>query len=134
MKSKPSGKKSAPRSRRRSRNAPDPRPGLPTDPRLILKKLATLPIQTWSYKKDDPRTRHIGPMAQDFSAAFGVGDHHGIRVSDALGVAYASIQALHEIIRERAETIRSLRQELRRAQAAMRRFRSRRRKPDARSG
>jgi hypothetical protein len=66
-------------------------------------------------------------MAQDFSAAFGVGDHHGIRVSDALGVAYASIQALNKMLLDRAETIRSLRRELRGIQVAIRRFRTRRR-------
>jgi hypothetical protein len=92
---------------------------------VILEKLSTLPIQTWSYKWDDPRTRHIGPMAQDFSKAFGVGDHHGIHLTDALGVAYASIQALYGMARERAAAIRSLHREIRLLQAEIKRLRSR---------
>jgi hypothetical protein len=54
-----------------------------------------LPIQSWSYRDDDPRVRHIGPMAQDFAAAFAVGDDdRHIHTVDASGVALAAIQAL----------------------------------------
>src|SRR5207248_11550636 len=40
----------------------------------VLARLATVPVQTWSYKSQDTSVRHIGPMAQDFAAAFGVGE------------------------------------------------------------
>jgi hypothetical protein len=120
MKSKPSKNKSA-RSRKRSASAGK---DLPVDPNVILEKLASLPIQTWNYKSDDPRVRHIGPMAQDFSRIFGVGDHHGIRLSDAFGVAYASIQALRKIVRDRDTAIRDLRQQLRTLHTKVRRLRS----------
>jgi hypothetical protein len=43
------------------------------DPRAVLEKVAFMPIQTWNYRTDDNKTRHIGPMAQDFYAVFGVG-------------------------------------------------------------
>ncbi|MFH0954072.1 MAG: tail fiber domain-containing protein [Verrucomicrobiota bacterium] len=98
---------------------------LPVDPHLILAKLSSLPIQTWNYKWDDPRTRHIGPMAQDFSKTFGVGDHRGISLTDALGVAYASIQALYELVSDRNAKIGALRRELQKLQVEIRRLRSR---------
>jgi hypothetical protein len=120
MKSKPCRSKSA-RSTKRSGSAGK---NLPVDPNEIIEKLASLPIQTWNYKSDDPRVRHIGPMAQDFSAIFGVGDHHGIRLSDAFGVAYASIQALRKMARCRDTAIRDLQRELRKLQAEIRRLRS----------
>jgi hypothetical protein len=44
------------------------------DGREILARLVTIPIETWNYKGEDPSVRHIGPMAQDFSKAFGVGE------------------------------------------------------------
>ena len=120
MKSRPSKNKSA-RSRKRSEGAGK---HLPVDPNVILEKLVSLPIQTWNYKSDDPRIRHIGPMAQDFSAIFGVGDHHGIRLSDAFGVAYASIQALRKMVRSRDGAIRDLQRELRKLHTEIRRLRS----------
>jgi hypothetical protein len=60
----------------------------------VLAAVRELPITTWSYK-EDPNVRHIGPMAQDFAAAFGVGgDDRRIHTVDAGGVALAAIQAL----------------------------------------
>jgi hypothetical protein len=65
----------------------------PVDIQMILDRVAGLPIETWRYKGD--RVRHIGPMAQDFAAAFNVGpDDRHIDLIDASGVALASIQAL----------------------------------------
>ena len=66
----------------------------------ILSKVAALPILTWAYK-NDPSTRHIGPMAQDFAAVFGVGpDDTHIMTVDADGVALAAIQGLHQTMRQ----------------------------------
>lgn len=65
------------------------------DPDAILERLTALPISTWSYKTEAP-VKHIGPMAQDFMAAFGVGgSDRAIAKVDADGVAFAAIQALH---------------------------------------
>ena len=61
---------------------------------MILEKLVNLPISEWSYK-DDPNSRHIGPMAQDFYQAFELGHtNKGIATLDSSGVAIAAIQAL----------------------------------------
>jgi len=44
----------------------------------------------------------MGPMAQDFSAAFGLGeDPMGISTIDADGVALAAIQGLHQMLQQK---------------------------------
>jgi hypothetical protein len=69
----------------------------PVEPSEVLEKLASLRVEQWNYKADAPSIRHIGPMAQDFAAAFGVGeDDRHIHPVDAFGVAFAAIQALIE--------------------------------------
>jgi hypothetical protein len=61
----------------------------------ILDKVSALQITTWNYKEQDDAVRHLGPMAQDFKAAFGLGStDKSIFTIDADGVALASIQAL----------------------------------------
>ena len=71
----------------------------PVDREQILERLARLPIATWSYKADAQRTRHIGPMAQDFKLTFDVGStDKAIFPLDESGVAFAAIQALDEKI------------------------------------
>jgi hypothetical protein len=60
----------------------------------ILSKVASLPISEWSYRTERG-VRHVGPMAQDFYAAFGVGeDDRHITSIDEDGVALAAIKAL----------------------------------------
>jgi hypothetical protein len=62
----------------------------------VLEKLAALPISTWNYTWDPPTTRHLGPMAQDFAATFGLGDDDKtINMVDANGVVMVAIQALY---------------------------------------
>jgi Chaperone of endosialidase len=66
----------------------------PADSQAILARLTALPIATWSYKQD-PGSKHLGPMAEDFYDAFGLGStNKGISVLDASTVALAAIQAL----------------------------------------
>ncbi len=61
----------------------------------MLARVAALPITTWNYRSDDATVRHIGPMAQDFAATFGVGaDDRHIHPLDGQGVALAAIQGL----------------------------------------
>jgi hypothetical protein len=76
------------------------------EPREVLEKVAALPISRWSFKQD-PQTRHVGPMAQDFYAAFGVGlDDKHIATVDADGVALAAIQGLNQKVeQQRAEAV-----------------------------
>jgi hypothetical protein len=67
------------------------------NPRLVLDRLAALPIKAWNYKRDEPSVRHIGPMAQDFRAAFNLGlDDKHIDMVDANGVTMAAIQGLYQ--------------------------------------
>ena len=81
----------------------------PVDAPEILARLANIPIQTWSYKSQDPAIRHIGPVAQDFYAAFGVGeDERGISTVDADGVALAAIQGLYQVTQEKDTVIAQL--------------------------
>src|SRR5574341_2224208 len=62
------------------------------DGREILARVSALPIQTWNYQTQEASIRHIGPMAQDFYAAFGLGDDNlHISTIDADGIALASI-------------------------------------------
>jgi len=61
--------------------------------------VATLPIERWSYKSERG-VRHVGPMAQDFYAAFRVGeDDKHITSIDEDGVALSAIKALHARVR-----------------------------------
>jgi hypothetical protein len=79
------------------------------DGERVLAQLAELPISTWNYAAQDPSTRHIGPMAQDFHAAFGVGeDARHISTIDADGVALASIQGLQQLVQEKDAQIVAL--------------------------
>ena len=62
---------------------------------------ATLPISEWSYTTERG-VRHVGPMAQDFFAAFNVGeDDRHITSIDEDGVALAAIKALDALARQR---------------------------------
>ena len=67
------------------------------DGQEVLAHLARLPITTWNYKTDAPSVRHMGPMAQDFYAAFGLGaDDRHLAPLDVNGVALAGVQALSQ--------------------------------------
>ena len=84
----------------------------PVDTRAVLAKVAALPLQSWHYT-NAPGTQHIGPMAQDFQAAFGLGsDDKTIPTVDADGVSLAAIQGLNEIAKSQAAEIVLLKNEL----------------------
>ena len=81
----------------------------PVDGEDTLARLASVPIQTWNMKTQDPSIRHIGPMAQDFYAAFKVGeDERRINTIDADGVALSAIQGLNRIVQEKDARINQL--------------------------
>jgi hypothetical protein len=83
------------------------------DGRAILDKLAALPLATWNYRSQDRSIRHLGPMAQDFHAAFGVGENERtITTVDADGVALAAIQGLNAVVKEKEAKIASLEKRL----------------------
>ncbi|MDA1298166.1 MAG: tail fiber domain-containing protein [Chloroflexi bacterium] len=82
------------------------------DQREILRRLLDLLIATYNYKTQDG-VLHIGPVAQDFAAAFGVGeDDRRISVVDADGVALAAIQGLYLMVDERESQIAAQESEL----------------------
>jgi Chaperone of endosialidase len=82
---------------------------VPADTAAILAKVSKLPISTWTYKSEADGLRHLGPMAQDFRASFGLGDdEHYYYPVDAHGVALASIQALDRLVQLQQEQIRKL--------------------------
>jgi len=84
----------------------------PIDNGNILERVASLPISSWSYKQD-PETRHLGPMAQDFYSAFNVGtDDKHIATVDEGGVALAAIQGLNEKLNEKDAEIKTLEKRL----------------------
>ena len=65
------------------------------DGEAALVKIAGMPIQSWSYKSTDGSVRHLGPMAQDFREAFGLGsDSVTITTTDIDGVNMLAVQAL----------------------------------------
>ncbi len=68
------------------------------DAKTVLAKVAALPVTQWNYKDDGLEKKHIGPVAQDFQAAFGLngGDDRHISVVDEGGVALAAIQGLNQ--------------------------------------
>ncbi|MGD8599457.1 MAG: tail fiber domain-containing protein [Anaerolineae bacterium] len=81
----------------------------PVDGQDVLAQVVAMPIQTWNYKAEDPAVRRMGPTAQDFYAAFGLGeDERHISTIDADGVALAAIQGLYEQVQEQAARIQAL--------------------------
>lgn len=75
----------------------------PVDPQAILAKISSIPVTQWNYKDDSPETKHIGPVAQDFHAAFGLDgeDNRHISMIDESGVALAAIQGLNEELKDK---------------------------------
>jgi len=65
------------------------------NPADVLNTLKNLPVETWNYRTDEDGIRHMGPMAQTFYAAFGLGvDEEHLAPLDANGVALGAIQGL----------------------------------------
>jgi hypothetical protein len=84
----------------------------PVNPAEILAKVAVLPISEWSYK-EDPTTRHIGPVGQDFYSIFKIGtDEKSIAPIDEGGIALAAIQALNQKVEQKEKEIQHLQDRL----------------------
>lgn len=63
----------------------------------ILTGINALDIERWNYTLEDDAITHIGPVAQDFYAQFGLGGSDtSISTIDASGVALVGVQALSE--------------------------------------
>src|SRR5579859_894228 len=78
----------------------------PIDGRQILAQVLAMPVTTWNYKSQAASIRHIGPMAQDFHAAFQVGeDDKHITEIDEGGVVFAAIQGLNQKLENNVEQL-----------------------------
>jgi len=75
--------------------------------REVLAKISALPITEWKYKVEADGTEHLGPMAQDFHAAFGLNgaDDKHIATVDEEGVALAAIQGLNQKLEETQQAV-----------------------------
>ncbi len=90
----------------------------PIEPRDVLARVAALPITQWNYKSERDGVKHLGPMAQDFRAAFGLGDNErAIGAVDESGVALAAIQGLNLLLKEKDAQIRALTEKAARVEA-----------------
>lgn len=84
------------------------------DNQLILNKISELPMTQWNYKSDVNKAKHIGPIAQDFYAIFGLGDDEKhVSTIDPAGIALVGVKALNEKIQDQQKQIEELRAEIR---------------------
>ena len=63
-------------------------------PVTVLDKLNSVPVHKWRYHGD--RELHIGPFAEDFHKAFGVGTPLYINIIDFLGVLLGAVKELND--------------------------------------
>lgn len=78
----------------------------------LLDQIADLEITKWNYR-GDAGSQHIGPTAQDFQKAFGVGsDGRSISTIDPSGIALAAIKELYAQLKQKDQEVEALRQEL----------------------
>ncbi len=83
------------------------------DKQELLRKVAGLRVRNYKLKDQNDGTRHIGPVAQEFHAAFGVGENEkSINLADADGVLLAAVQALYEQNQQLFDQNQDLRAEL----------------------
>ncbi len=75
------------------------------DSSAILAGVLALPLSRWEYTASPAEGRHLGPIAEDFHAAFGLGgSERAISTVDADGVALAAIQGLNTKLEQRSGT------------------------------
>lgn len=91
----------------------------PVDPSQVLDRLLSVPIAEWNYIGYGQR--HIGPMAQDFHAAFPLNESDTtLNDADLHGVALAAIQGLNGKLDARNEALTREKEALRGENAALR--------------
>ncbi len=79
------------------------------DLRDVLRRVVAMPVTSWTFI-GHPERRHIGPVAQDFHASFGLGDPKDdthIDIGDSQGVALAAIQGLNAKVDEQTSLLQS---------------------------
>lgn len=82
------------------------------EPKDVLSRVTALPVSLWSYKTA-AGVRHIGPMAEDFHQAFGLGeDDKHIAPGDQAGVALLAVQGLNQVVQDKDKEIAELKNRL----------------------
>lgn len=90
----------------------------PVDGEDVLRRLRAVPVNTWNVIDEPSRALHMGPFAEDFRAAFGLGEtDRGIGLQDIDGVNMAAIQALEARTTAQAAENAALRNDVSRLQA-----------------
>ncbi|HST59685.1 MAG TPA: tail fiber domain-containing protein [Longimicrobium sp.] len=75
----------------------------------VLARIRSIPVNTWSYTSEGAQVKHMGPFAEDFRAAFGLGtDDTSIGLLDIDGVNFAGVQALDARTEGHADRIQAL--------------------------
>jgi hypothetical protein len=84
----------------------------PVDDRLLDRVIA-LRITQWFDRAEGPAVQSLGPTAQDFREAFGLGStDRGIAIVDATGVVLAALQAMHRRVLAGSDVIAELHRQL----------------------
>jgi trimeric autotransporter adhesin len=84
------------------------------DVRDVLRRVGALPVWSWRYTDEEAPARHLGPTAQDFHAAFGLGpDDRHITTVDADGVLFAAVQGLLQLVDDQQEQIEATQEQVR---------------------
>ena len=79
----------------------------------ILEALVAMPVLEYSMKAGDPAVRHIGPVSQDFHAAFQLGgDEKTINSGDKAGITMAAVKGLYTLLQEKEAVIKTLQNEM----------------------
>jgi hypothetical protein len=85
----------------------------------ILSKLRQIPVTSWNYIDEGTKVRHIGPMAEDFFAQFGLGTGNtSIGVQDLAGVSIAAVKELDQQLQEKNAEIERLQNEIKQMKAS----------------
>ena len=93
---------------------------LALDGEEVLARLRSVPVSTWNYLTQERSIRHAGPTAQDFYAAFGLGESELLINSvDVDGVNMAAIQALEARTTAQQARIEELEARLERLEALL---------------
>ena len=81
---------------------------VPANGEEVLNRLAAMPLYSYNFKNADPSIRSLGPMAQDFYAAFGLGQDNKMVASINLeGVALSAIQGLYAEVQTDREQLKA---------------------------
>jgi hypothetical protein len=74
----------------------------------ILAALRKLSVYTWRYKEDPVQAMHVGPMAEEVRAVFGVGrDEKLLSPADSAGLALAAIKGVDERLTTELDELRA---------------------------